>query len=632
MELTVICFLGLIAGHADGHCQLAYNKLAVGSFFDYILLGLVNRVNSALGELCRICSDIGALRADGDFKLGICGSACVAAHGVLCAVVCNVGVAVRGDCNVLVIVEVDYIARERDFNRLAVKAHSGAAFDCYRILGVCCAERSAVDCLGIGNRHGRAVPIIVHGVGKVVAARIVQLDFERAVGCDCRRGREGREIGHAALLIFLQARLVGEAVNRSGRIVGSGIGLAGERIRVEVFVYAFQALGVVVHLIRRSVGGYPQREERRARAGDIVLVHGNGRAGLVNRAAEILSLDERHCAHGSARPTEEHIALLYKIAACGNGYACVQGVGVAVNGRGACGVAVAVVRNRALNGERRGNVGDCVVGGNIGTAVGNNDIVGVNADCLLADLRALVARQRNSGRGMTLGQTRIGGRSVNGVFGCGVLVAVVGVCFGNCPELHGALRYSQLAFVGNDERNGEVFRVVVSEIVCRDCAVVYADILALDFDRVNSLEVFSRVERIARNEGEACCALRFAVVNHAVAVGFNGHGNGELLNLNPAVGHGEGDVQVGVGIAELVLVKTHIRRADLCARRGCVARERDFGRVVQIIFARGGVARYGLRVAVICLGLGVACYGNGYVARCDCHITVVHNDVNNIEV
>ena len=161
-----------IAG--DGHNDAADRgdrQLAVFRLGHDILSRGVDGADRILRELRVIRSDVRALRTDGDgAEVRAVGHGGEAGDAVLLAVIGH-GTAVRGQGDVLIIIEVDLVRTRADRQALAVRRDGGIAGDADGTLRDGRVKGLAVH--GLGERHlvGRAVPVVVDGVAQVAAER-----------------------------------------------------------------------------------------------------------------------------------------------------------------------------------------------------------------------------------------------------------------------------------------------------------------------------------------------------------------------------------------------------------------------------------------------------------------------------
>ena len=161
-----------IAG--DGHNDAAdrgNRQLAVIRLGHDILRRGVDGADRILRELRVIRSDVRALRTDGDgAEVRAVGRAGEAGDAVLLAVIGH-GTAVRGQGDVLIIIEVDLVLIRADRQILAVRRDGGIAGDADGTLRDGRVKGLAAH--GLGGRHlvGRAVPVVVDGVAQVAAER-----------------------------------------------------------------------------------------------------------------------------------------------------------------------------------------------------------------------------------------------------------------------------------------------------------------------------------------------------------------------------------------------------------------------------------------------------------------------------
>ena len=163
-----------VGNAGDGHNDAADRgdrQLAVMRLGHDILRRGVDGADRTVRELRVIRSDVRALRTDGDgaeVRAGLAGGE--AGDAVLLAVI--VGAAtVRGQGDVLIIVEVDLVRARADRQALAVRRNGGIAGDVDGILRDGRVKGLAV--LGLGRCHlvGRTIPIVVDGVAQVAAER-----------------------------------------------------------------------------------------------------------------------------------------------------------------------------------------------------------------------------------------------------------------------------------------------------------------------------------------------------------------------------------------------------------------------------------------------------------------------------
>ncbi len=217
----------------DGDSDLFRNGVdgqrAVVGFGDDVLASRINRADRAVCEIGRIRAGIRAGRADADggevsrvLALG------EAADGLLAAIV-GVGLAVRGQGDVLIIVEGNDIfgVVRGDGDGLAVVGNSRVALNRRRRFG----HRRVVDLRGhrlaVRNGRGGAVEVIVDGVAEVAALGVG--NFHGDVLC-----------GHGAADHFLIGHIAGN------RRRGHGIILTvGHFIGVGVFCRLFILVNIV---------------------------------------------------------------------------------------------------------------------------------------------------------------------------------------------------------------------------------------------------------------------------------------------------------------------------------------------------------------------------------------------------
>ena len=204
-----------------------------------ILFRGVHRADRSLLELRGISADIRPLRTDGDgAEVRAVGRAGEAGDAVLLAVI-DSGTAVRGQGDVLIIIEVDHVLTRADRQALAVRRDGGIAVNRGRLLRDDRAEGLAAH--GLGGRHlvGRAVPVVVDGIAQVAAERpragqgdVLSGHLELTVAADSRVVRRP-----AAEHIAVQRGLRGHVdvrVQLVGFIRGQGGRAGGDRVRVGV--------------------------------------------------------------------------------------------------------------------------------------------------------------------------------------------------------------------------------------------------------------------------------------------------------------------------------------------------------------------------------------------------------------
>ena len=163
-----------VGNAGDGHNDAADRgdrQLAVMRLGHDILFRGVDGVDRTLRELRVIRSDVRALRTDGDgAEVRAVGHGGEAGDAVLLAVIGH-GTAVRGQGDVLIIIEVDHVLTRADRQILAVRRDGGIAGDVDGTLRDGRVKGLAVHGLGGCHLVGRAVPVVVDGVAQVAAER-----------------------------------------------------------------------------------------------------------------------------------------------------------------------------------------------------------------------------------------------------------------------------------------------------------------------------------------------------------------------------------------------------------------------------------------------------------------------------
>ena len=164
---AVVDLLG--AARSQRHGALCDGQLAVRRHGDDVLLRPVNGADGAFSERRIVLARIRALRADGDRgEIRTLGRAGEAGDALLFAVV-GLGLAVRGQLYVLVIVEVDHVFVGGDGQSLRSSINNCEAVDTDGPFGYFFAECLVGDRLAGRNRLSRAVPVVVDGVCEVAA-------------------------------------------------------------------------------------------------------------------------------------------------------------------------------------------------------------------------------------------------------------------------------------------------------------------------------------------------------------------------------------------------------------------------------------------------------------------------------
>ena len=236
----------LVGDGADG-------QLAVLTFLDDILLSFIDCSNRAPRELGGIITDRDALSANGDSgEVCALGSGGEAGNGLLGAVVGH-GVAVRGQRDVLVVVEVDDILAVVSVDRdgLIFRGYGGVAIDRDGGFGNHSVKGLPFDGLAFGSLIGRAVPVVVDGIAEIAAL---------GVG-DCHGDRFG---GHRA----------GDHGRISGVAVQLGAGYAVGRIALNLLGVRFSGLcAILIHIVdgQQELRGLPAAGER-----NVLGRHGEG--------------------------------------------------------------------------------------------------------------------------------------------------------------------------------------------------------------------------------------------------------------------------------------------------------------------------------------------------------------------
>ena len=230
-----------VGNAGDGHNDAADRgdrQLAVLRLGHDILFRGVHRADRSLLELRGISADIRPLRTDGDgAEVRAVGRAGEAGDAVLLAVIAS-GTAVRGQGDVLIIIEVDHVLTRADRQILAVRRDGGIAGDVDGTLRDGRVKGLAAH--GLGGRHRllRTIPIVVDGIAQVAAERpragqgdVLSGHLELTVA-DARITRRPAAEG-----IAVQRGLRGHVdvrVQLVGFIRGQGGRAGGDRVRVGV--------------------------------------------------------------------------------------------------------------------------------------------------------------------------------------------------------------------------------------------------------------------------------------------------------------------------------------------------------------------------------------------------------------
>ena len=233
-------------GHNDAADRHDRQQTVLRLGHDILFRG-VHRADRSLLELRGISADIRPLRTDGDgAEVRAVGHGGEAGDAVLLAVI-DSGTAVRGQGDVLIIIEVDHVLTRADRQALAVRRDGGIAVNRGRLLRDDRAEGLAVHGLGGPDLVGRAVPVVVDGVAQVAEDRpragqgdVLSGHLELTVAADSRVGRRP-----AAEHIAVQLGLCGHGhvrVQLVGFIRGQLSKCAGGNI----------ALVLILHLIARD--------------------------------------------------------------------------------------------------------------------------------------------------------------------------------------------------------------------------------------------------------------------------------------------------------------------------------------------------------------------------------------------
>ena len=173
---VLVAVIGHVFGVAgDGHNDAADRgdrQLAVMRRSHDILFRGVDGADRTVRELRVIRSDVRALRTDGDgAEVRAVRRAGEAGDAVLLAVI-DSGTAVRGQGDVLVVVEVDNVRARPDRQITGLILQSGISVNRNRHF-ICNtrAEGLAAHGLGLGHLIGCAVPVVVDGIAQVAADR-----------------------------------------------------------------------------------------------------------------------------------------------------------------------------------------------------------------------------------------------------------------------------------------------------------------------------------------------------------------------------------------------------------------------------------------------------------------------------
>ena len=233
-------------GHNDAVDRRDRQQTVLRLGHDILFRG-VHRADRSLLELRGISADIRPLRTDGDgAEVRAVGRAGEAGDAVLLAVIGH-GTAVRGQGDVLIIIEVDHVLTRADRQILAVRRDGGIAGDVDGTLRDGRVKGLAAHGLGRCHRLLRTIPIVVDGIAQVAADRpragqgdVLSGHLELTVAADSRVGRRP-----AAEHIAVQLGLCGHGhvrVHLVGFIRGQLSKCAGGNI----------ALVLILHLIARD--------------------------------------------------------------------------------------------------------------------------------------------------------------------------------------------------------------------------------------------------------------------------------------------------------------------------------------------------------------------------------------------
>ena len=271
-----------VAGCLDGDdCGYrAYHEAAVVCLDDDVLLCRVSCADGAFRKCCGIGACIGARRADGDGgEVSLFRCSGEAAYGVLRAII-GLAVAVRGQGDVLIIIEGNYVivtvGIDRDALGNIVLRDDSAVGNRFGVRGESLADGLAVENIIFGDLLISAVPEISDS-----AACLIELEVKLQDEAAVRGDDASLNVSGVGLVVDVLAVLLGQLVVIGDGDGGVGLALTGNDIVVIclVGVIAFGILIVELDLVVH-VDGFPDGVEV---VEAIVVQTGFGACGVVSR-------------------------------------------------------------------------------------------------------------------------------------------------------------------------------------------------------------------------------------------------------------------------------------------------------------------------------------------------------------